>query len=69
MLTNLSAVASFATACRSLNSSAFAIGRAADHHLSLDPDAVNWATAEHAQRLARQAEALAAELRAFGGAR
>jgi uncharacterized protein (UPF0212 family) len=65
-MSNLSAIASFSAACRSLSSSAFVLGRAADDHLSLDPDAVNWSTAEHATRLARQAEALIAEIQAFG---
>lgn len=66
---SLSAIASFTNACRSLSASASVLDGAAADHLGQDPDLVTWATAEHAQRLARQAEALVAEVRAFGGAR
>ena len=61
-----SAIASFSAACRSLSASAFVLGRAADDHLSVDPDAVSWSSAEHAARLAKAAEALVAEVAAFG---
>jgi hypothetical protein len=63
---SVSAAASFAAAWRLLSLSAFVSGRSADDHLSLDPDVVNWAIVEHAQRLARQAEALIAEIQALG---
>jgi hypothetical protein len=66
---SLSAIASFNAACRSLTASASVLDRAAADHLGQDPELVTWATAEHAQRLARQVEALAAEVRAFGGIR
>jgi hypothetical protein len=66
---SLSAVASFSAACRAIAVAATVLERAAADHLEQDPDSVNWSSAEHAQRLARQAEALAAEVRAFGVAR
>lgn len=65
-MSNLSAIASFSAACRSLSASAFLLERLADDHLGQDPDAVNWSTAEHAARLARQVEAIIAEIGAFG---
>ena len=64
-MSSLSAVASFSAACRSLSSSAEAIRAAADDHLGQSPD-VNWSTAEHATRLARQVADLVAEIAAFG---
>jgi hypothetical protein len=65
----LSALASLSAACRSLSASAFVLDRAAADHLGQDPEAVTWAAAEHAARLARQVEALVAEIQSFGGAR
>jgi hypothetical protein len=52
-----------------LSASAFVLDRAAADHLGQDPDAVTWAAAEHAARLASALEALAAEVQSFGGAR
>ncbi len=66
---SIAAVASFSAACRSLSASAFVLDRAAVDYLGQDPDAVTWAAAEHAARLARQLEVLVEEIQSFGDAR
>jgi hypothetical protein len=63
---SLSAVASFSAACRAIANAAHVLDKAAADHLGQDPDAIRWAAAEHATRLARQVEALAAEVQALG---
>jgi hypothetical protein len=65
-MSNLSAIASFAAACRSLHQSAEAIAAAAADHLHLGADDITWSHSEHAGRMARALEVLASEVAAFG---